>query len=158
MIFLFKECKSPTLYYLSQKDLCYDVCPERYYENTTYSVCTACPQYDCYTCGNNQSTESNCLSCSSSIDFRIQNGTRCVPMDGYYDNGTSISTAQLCNLTLCRTCSKVNFNCTACNDGFILSANTCTPLSCASNCSNCTSATNCLSCQAGYINLVTSCL
>jgi hypothetical protein len=156
LVLLFKECKSPTIYYMISEDLCYDICPPRYYGNTTDLLCYSCPQYDCYSCGNTASTNNNCLTCNNTLDFRVLSGTRCIPIDGYYDDGFQNSTAQLCDLTLCKTCSLTQTNCTSCNDGFYLLGNTCNQ--CVSNCTNCTSLTNCLSCEPNFVNLITSCL
>jgi hypothetical protein len=48
--------------------------------------------YFCETCDNLV----NCTSCDSLIDFRVLdlNSSLCVPMDGYYDDGTNNSIAQ----------------------------------------------------------------
>lgn len=69
--------------------LCYGSCPVRTYSinpNSASSTCKRCP-YDCYTCSSN----GDCLSCSSTIDFRQLSGVRCVPISGYYESNETIA-------------------------------------------------------------------
>ena len=54
-------------------------CFERYAHNSSSMSCQACP-YDCLTCD----LGGNCLTCSSTIDFRYLSGVRCIPLVGYF--------------------------------------------------------------------------
>jgi len=77
---LTRICPTDHLYYNTSDKLCYTACSPRYYVDTTYYLCTKC-RYDCFTC---DSTGNICVSCNSTTDFRLLNGSSCVPMGGYF--------------------------------------------------------------------------
>lgn len=141
--------------------MCYSTCLPRFYPNTNTLVCDHCP-YDCYTCD----SLNNCSSCNNSTDFRelylnsTSNVTRCVPLNGYYDNLTTISIP--CPLS-CKTCLNASF-CTSCPNGYFLridhqcyttclvryysdsSTNTCKD--CPYDCYTCDGNGGCLTCNS----------
>jgi hypothetical protein len=141
--FLFQGCLSTTPYLHQPNNFCYDVCPSGYYENTVTLTCSPCP-YDCNQCG----TGGACTSCSNTTHHREASGSRCVPVEGYYDTGVAV--AATCDSS-CKTCSGTSTNCTSCNSGTTLSNNSCV---CASgyvlsggNCViDCSAVDKCLSC------------
>ena len=145
MVFKFKWCDTPVPYYLSANTTCYDVCPARYYEENTQSICDLCVPYDCYKCLAN----GTCTVCSNSTDFRVLSPAgRCVAMDGYFDDGTNNPLAKPCDHN-CKTCVTSAVQCTSCFSGhFVNSSTKCEP--CAANCEDCTSATICTKCVAMY--------
>jgi proprotein convertase subtilisin/kexin type 5 len=73
------ECQAG--YFLSPNNLCLSSCPERYYQSSQSALCLGCA-YDCLTCSDSNS----CLSCSSTVDFRVlENATsRCLPKEGHF--------------------------------------------------------------------------
>jgi len=73
-------CPTANPYYRLSDNMCYSTCPAKTYTQTANSTCFDC-RYDCYTCS---STLTTCLSCSATTDFRVLNGTSCIPMPGYY--------------------------------------------------------------------------
>ncbi len=100
-------------YYLGADNLCYTQCPSRYIASNSSLICSKCP-YDCLRCDDNK----NCLSCSLTADFRFLDRltSRCIPIDGYYDNLVQISSK--CPST-CFTCSSERF-CFSCASGYYL--------------------------------------
>ncbi len=92
--------------------LCYStVCGVGFYRIPSPEQCIAC-LYDCATCGDGTS----CLTCDATVDLRaLDLGTsRCLPLPGYYDDGTSNnSIAQLCS-SPCQTCDVLATYCTSC--------------------------------------------
>jgi cysteine-rich repeat protein len=146
VIFEFKECDPTTPYYMLATDICYDICPARYYGDSQF-LCQPCPlsSYDCYQCN----SSGLCTTCSNSTDFRVMNSStnRCNPMPGYYDEGTNNSTAKPCNSN-CKTCITTSIYCTSCNPKFYLIPNECIP--CMTNCQVCTSGTSCDTCDPNY--------
>jgi len=137
-----KSCNSPTACtacldnylfgLIGNKALCYTDCPLRFYTNKQYRICQPCP-YDCLGCD----MYSNCLSCDQDNDYRKLYDTtgRCLPLAGYYDNGTT--TCLKCPIT-CSMCKNSSV-CSACISGYFLSAR--------STCENI--------CQSGSIVLIT---
>lgn len=99
--------------------LCYGTCPARSYvsnPNSPSNTCNRC-LYDCYTCSSN----GDCLSCNQAVDFRTLNGSRCVPMLGYYQSGIQIAAKCPQGCTACTSA----FNCSSCIEGYILYSNEC---------------------------------
>jgi len=94
--------------------LCYTDCPPRFYSNRQFKVCQPCP-YDCLTCDK----YSNCLTCDPNNDHRklFDVTSRCLPLPGYYDNGTS--TSSKCPAT-CSNCRNSSI-CSGCIQGYYLS-------------------------------------
>lgn len=63
--------------------MCFDEClPVVYLNANNLTQCTC--HYSCEKCQNSTTT---CTSCSA-LSNRVLNGTSCVPMPGFYDNGT----------------------------------------------------------------------
>ena len=143
-------------YYLRGDNFCYTTCLPYFFANRSSLTCDPCP-YDCYTC----SSSGNCLSCNDTTDFRQlnSNSSRCVPMNGYFENLTTIcpqcpSVCSSClSLTLCTYCALGNF---LRNDSMCYP--TCQPrhygdnltlicLSCPYDCYTCNSYGQCLSCN-----------
>lgn len=58
LIFTFNYCPSTTPYYMVSQNICYDVCPQRYYTDS-YGECQQC-LYDCYLCIG----KDNCTACN----------------------------------------------------------------------------------------------
>ena len=137
--------------------MCYSSCPQRFYGDFQTLSCKSC-LYDCLTCN----SSGHCLSCDDSNDFRIiDNQTfRCTPLNGYYDNGTTV--ALQCSQG-CAICQNSTF-CSGCQSGnFLRSENlchsTCLPRffpnsssliceSCPFDCYTCDNTGNCLTCSA----------
>jgi len=92
--------------FIANTVLCYKDCPLRFYGNKQYQICQPCP-YDCLTCD----IYSNCLSCDQDKDNRkLFSATgRCLPLPGYYDNGTT-------------TCFKCPITCSMCKNSSVCSA------------------------------------
>jgi proprotein convertase subtilisin/kexin type 5 len=92
---------------LNSSTLCTNSCQARYYPDFVVEQCLVCP-YDCYSCNSSGS----CISCSSALDFRTLNNetSRCVCMQGYFDNRTSqcvacpTGCARCSSLSLCLNC------------------------------------------------------
>jgi len=141
-------------YFLRVDKYCYTTCLVRYFANSGNNTCTNCP-YDCLTCNPNGS----CLSCDITTDFRTLNGTRCIPIPGYFDNITHISAkcpqaCALClNITYCINCNNRNFlnYLNQCNSSCPVRYY---PINAILICANCTydcytcDSTGCLSCNA----------
>jgi hypothetical protein len=89
LIFTFNYCPSSTPYYMVNENLCYDMCPQRYYPDS-YAECRQC-LYDCYQCAGPNS----CLLCNATNDKRVLDNIsgRCRPINGYYDNGINQTVA-----------------------------------------------------------------
>ena len=142
--FEFKECNaSSTPYYMVSQDLCYDICPSRYYENNGQMICSSCTNYDCLKCLSN----GTCTTCDNATDHRVLDTStgRCVPDVGYYDSGVAV--ALPCDSN-CLTCSGASTTCTSCHPANYLSGSVCNP--CSANCSYCTNGTACNTCDTGY--------
>jgi len=137
-----KSCNSATICtacsdnylfgFIGTTALCSTDCPLRYYSNRQYKICQPCP-YDCFTCDK----YSNCLSCDQKNDHRklFDVTGRCLPLPGYYDNGTSATLK--CPMT-CSMCKDSSI-CSACIQGYYLSVR-----------STCESI-----CQKGSVTLIT---
>jgi hypothetical protein len=148
----FTYCADTTPFLMLATNLCYDICPMRYCSHTISFQCKVCPTYDCYYCGNN----GKCSQCNATLDFRVMNNVtnRCIPLDGYYDNG--VSQAVPCVAANCLTCTSANV-CVSCYSGKFLRPNkTCTD--CIPNCLNCTTTVNCQLCQTSYIFVSPNCI
>jgi proprotein convertase subtilisin/kexin type 5 len=105
-------CTTCLIGYFFYQDGCHASCPARYFGNSRSLKCQPCP-YDCLQC----TSDGNCLSCNSS-DFRLYSvpTQRCVPLDGYFDNVSSLAVA--CPLG-CQVCKSLTL-CTSCLDGYLL--------------------------------------
>jgi hypothetical protein len=123
-VFLFKECATLIPYYYIVQDTCYDPCPPRSYTDVTDMTCGPCSNYACYTCTTSMTT---CLTCNATLDFRTLISGDCIPLDGYYDDGTNNPTAQPCDLTACLTCNTTSTTCFSCNTGYYLTGTACQP-------------------------------
>ena len=147
------------LYYHIVDSLCYDICPPRF--GGSGDSCLACP-YDCFLCD----SAGSCTSCNATTDFRQLSAGRCIPLPGYYDDGSS-TVALHCDTSSCAECQNSSTTCTACHTGMTLSGTTCqcSPgylfngsscvLDCSalSHCLTCIdsgSQIDCTSCSAGY--------
>ena len=113
-------------------------CPIRQFAGP--SSCLPCP-YDCYTCNSTGA----CLSCSSA-DSRVLdlNSSRCIPIDGYFDNNVTVSTKCL---SKCSLCSSLTI-CSACSSRYFLNISASTCDSCPYDCFTCNSFGNCLTCNS----------
>ena len=144
LIATFTACAPSTPFLIvSTTKTCYDVCPIRYSTDNLYFECNSCP-YDCYECN----AQGACTECSADIDFRQLNASnRCVPLDGYYDNGNSTQ-AIACDAVACLTCNSAIY-CLSCQSGkYLTASNTCA--ACINECTSCTSASSCSQCNTGY--------
>lgn len=138
---------------MNSQDVCYDICPSRYYEQTTTMTCQTCAKYYCYKC-NSSTAAASCTSCNATLDFRTLVSGVCQPLPGYYDTGNS--TAQPCNSN-CLTCSGTSTLCTSCATQYFLnsSSKVCKP--CSTGCSTCTSNTTCTLCLSPFTLASGSC-
>lgn len=108
-----KECDpNATPYYMQSETICYDICPDHYYEDSTNWLCKPCiaSAYACRKCLVN----GTCTLCDNTTDFRVLNTStgKCDPLPGYYNTGVAI--AAQCNSN-CLNCSVTSINCTACH-------------------------------------------
>ena len=108
-------CTQCLIGFLGANQLCGD-CPLKYYSNNPTKTCDKCP-YDCFSCDGSK----NCLTCSPS-DFRELSNSRCIPMNGRYDDGVSLVT--LACLSSCSSCNSPN-SCINCKSGYFLYVNQC---------------------------------
>ena len=99
--------------FLGSDNLCYTVCPARFYKDSSTRTCQNCA-YDCYTCGNS----SLCQTCNKTVDNRVisLNTSRCVPAPGYYESFLTIAFS--CSKG-CRTCLSSK-SCIFCFDNYYL--------------------------------------
>lgn len=81
--FKIRVCPVGTPFFYLQTELCYDVCPDGTYGNTTTYLCLPC-NYTCLTC----SAFNVCTNCNTTLN-RDKNDTTCPASPGYFDNGTS---------------------------------------------------------------------
>lgn len=139
-----RTCPSDHPYYYIALVLCYDICPARWYGDTSTSTCLAC-LYDCYTCTNGTA----CATCNATTDFRTLSSSRCVPLNGYYDTNTNNSVASMCS-SPCVTCQTTPTTCLTCISGYYVSNNACLECGLAlTNCLACNSSTYCTQCADG---------
>jgi len=143
-----QTCKSG---YNLSGTMCLSVCNVRQFS----ASCLSC-LYDCYTCYDSYS----CLTCNSLTDFRVYNFTskRCVPIDGYFDNSTTVSVlcptnCSLCqSLTVCLQCSNgylgPNQLCGDCPLRYYANSQTKTCVKCPYDCYTCDGNNSCLSCSS----------
>lgn len=157
-------CQSLTLctscvngYFLQGDNLCYNTCPPRYFINTQTLSCQKCPS-DCYTCN----FDGTCITCNATSDFRQFDSvtSRCIALDGYFDNLSQ--TCVSCPIN-CLLCSSLTL-CTSCANGSYLTdsklcetscpprqfennqSNTCQK--CPFDCYTCNNVGQCTSCSA----------
>jgi hypothetical protein len=100
--FMALECPSGKSLYDEPTNLCYDTsCPIRTYYTPTPISCQPC-LYDCASCANNTA----CFSCNATTNYRqLDPATkRCLPLPGYYDDGTNNIVAMPCS-SPCSTCT-----------------------------------------------------
>lgn len=83
--FKLRVCPAGYPYFIASTLLCYDICPDGMFGNTTSLMCAAC-HYSCLTC----SAFTTCVTCNTTAN-RYLNGTSCPPNYGYYDNLTVIT-------------------------------------------------------------------
>lgn len=145
-----RVCPAGYPYYNISEQLCYDQCSVRWYGSTSM-ICLPC-LYDCYTCSNG----TTCSSCNATTDYRSLSTNRCIPLAGYYENGST--QAQPCS-SPCATCVTTASHCLSCITGYYLNGTNCLPCSSAiTNCSDCSSSTYCTLCADGSSgNTCTSC-
>lgn len=106
--YYWRKCQSPTIYYLPAENMCYDVCPVKYWLSTAVNYCYPCYR-DCLTCTGAASNQ--CSSCNTTTN-RGLNGTSCVCSVRYYDVG-SVDCAK-CHY-VCYTCvGSSSNNCSSC--------------------------------------------
>lgn len=110
----YRNCPASHQYFQLSKELCHDVCPIGTYTIESSKLCKDC-FYTCQQC----SSYPSCSGCSSSSN-RYLNGTRCLPIAGFYENGTAF--APPCS-TGCIDCTSGS-NCFACGTGFVLNTST----------------------------------
>ena len=91
------------------------------YQSPDKTACLPCANYDCLTC----SANGDCLTCNASQNRYLDVNThRCLPLDGFYDDGSN-STALPCD-PQCVTCSGTGNNtCLSCKSNEVLDTNTC---------------------------------
>ena len=107
------------------------------YQATNKTVCSPCANYDCGTCD----ISGNCTLCNASSNRQMDvNTSRCVPLDGFFDDGSSFN-AQPCSVT-CLTC---NGNTTS------------DCISCDTNASRVLNGTQCATCADAVSQGCTSC-
>lgn len=119
-----------------------------------YPSCVACiaSAYDCATCSN---PGADCITCDAAIDFRVLNGSRCSPLDGYYDVVNN-SIAQSCDSN-CSKCVGVATDCTDCIVGYYLLSKVCY-LCTIQNCLRCQDSVICVTCNNTYAFNGTTCI
>ena len=119
---------------------CDILCPDRYFSMNGSNTCEDCP-YDCLRCTN----VGLCTSCSASSDFRyLDNSTsRCLPLEGYYDNNTTI--CEPCP-TGCKSCQSLEL-CYECVNGYYLNANNLCFTTCPARFFKSSSTNRCLRCS-----------
>ena len=85
-------------------------------QSSNKTVCEPCANYDCGTCD----TSGNCTSCDATSHRAMDaNTSRCLPVDGYYDDGSSF-VAPACDPS-CATCSgSSQANCSSCSNPRVL--------------------------------------
>jgi len=127
---------------MKSSDICYDICPNLYYEDSTNYLCQNCTAYDCLKCVSN----GTCTACDTTTRALNSSTGRCDPLPGYYDTGSL--NASICD-SHCKTCSVAYNNCTSCNSGKYLNSGSCSP--CVLKCDVCTNATACVTCINDYV-------
>ena len=108
-------------------------------------TCNDC-LYDCFTCTN----DTKCATCNTNISYRqLNSSSRCVPLAGYYDDGTS-NVAKPCTGN-CATCVSPGTSCLSCVTGSYMNGSSCITCSTViSNCATCTSSTSCTACKTSF--------
>ena len=93
--------------------MCYLSCLSRFYGDPLSLICKSCA-YDCLTCN----SLGHCLTCDVVNDHRVLNEStyRCIPIVGYFDNGTTVSIQ--CPLG-CLSCQD-SLKCNGCKSGFFM--------------------------------------
>jgi cysteine-rich repeat protein len=140
---IIKGCPTDYPLYETPTHLCYDVCPDGTYSNSsTLYTCPPC-YFACTTC----SSYNVCTNCSATTN-RYLNGSACLPNPGFFENNTVV--APPC-VAQCISCFSLT-NCTACNPGFYVNTSKTSCIDCHttfSNCNLCT-PTNCTQCDSGF--------
>ena len=150
--FKVRSCTNTTLFLnpnLPNEPNCVQVCPVKFYGNTTLMECMPCLT-QCGTC----TSPTSCVTCNSA-DFRTLSNNLCPCNEGYYPNPNGSSVCVLCSTqhTGCATCTQISgsFSCLSCLSGFAWTGTAC--ISCSINmCLNYTyNGTGCLCsvCQTG---------
>ena len=136
---------------------------------STNGQCLPCP-YDCFVC----TYTGKCLSCNQITDYRVidTNSSRCVPLSGYFDSGSTI--CQQCpqgcvacyNLTFCVNCQQNYFMrgdslCySTCPDRFFPDNTTLSCQGCPYDCKTCDTTGFCQTCDQPtdnrYLNTTSS--
>lgn len=142
-------CPTGHSYFDRPTNLCYDTsCPAGNYRVAIPVNCLPC-LYDCATCVNG----TTCSTCNATLDFRALDLTtqRCLPLPGYYDDGTNNPIAKICSLP-CVTCSGAATYCLTCvNDTLFPNNGVCTLCSSTMiGCITCNNSITCTSNQNGY--------
>jgi hypothetical protein len=111
-----KGCPTDYPLYEASTDLCYDVCPDGTYSNSTVYTCPPC-YYTCETC----SSYSVCTKCNATTN-RYLNGSACLPNPGYFENSTAI--AELCSAVIvnCSECDGLPPICTHCDPSYTVNS------------------------------------
>ena len=78
-----RVCPTGFPYFQPSTSLCFDICPDGTYTDTTVQMCLVC-SFSCQTC----SSFSVCTNCNPATN-RFLNGTACPPKPGYFDNQTA---------------------------------------------------------------------
>jgi hypothetical protein len=125
-----RQCAVSTPFYLHKTQLCYDVCPDYQYTNTTYNYCIDC-HYACQKCSQPNSSLS-CSFCEPNTK-RFLNGTSCDCRIGTFEAGA-------------RQCGICHFSCVSC---FNSSYDSCLSCDTASNFILNSTDSSCL-CKNGY--------
>lgn len=108
--------------------------------------CKKCQQ-TCLTCND----ANTCASCSETEDHREIQRSKCVPVEGYYENNERVAAKCSEAMDHCFACTSATV-CTQCEVGFYFnsSRNECVPCDeTMRNCSACTSSTVCTQCDEG---------
>jgi len=149
-----RVCPSSNPYYNISEKLCYDICASVYWFSDNSSMtCKNC-LYDCLTCTN----DTKCETCDLNVSYRqLNSSSRCVPIAGYYDDGTS-NVAKPCAGS-CVTCVSPGTSCLSCVSGSYVSGSSCINCSTTiSNCDLCNSSTVCTACKSTFtLHSATNC-
>lgn len=139
------NCPASTPFILPNTTACSATCPDGYFENYGTFACDPC-SYQCLTCSNG----SVCDTCSS-LGNRYQNGSDCLPLPGFYDNG--VPDAVPC-VSPCLNCQSLS-TCDSCVVGYYISGTVCNLCSdLTNNCTECSVSTGtptCTKCDPGFL-------
>ena len=122
-------------------DRCVSYCPDGYYFNG--SSCLNCG-FNCISCHNGNF----CINCVINYFLGI-NGSCVSSCDAHQYNSNGV--CQTCN-SECLNCTTLNWNCSACSNGYIKNNTSGVCEACNSECLSCTNFKgNCSGCSTGYI-------